>query len=301
MYRFIRELPSNIPICRERVFKAHHSLHLIIQVVGANLRVRPFHSPIEIMKNIFKILPGNRLQKITFESITLKHVSQDDDAYNQLLSSSGVLDFIHSVPSHSDIYYSASKLADYGLDTKSSSLIFIIEKNSTQEAIGFSVIHNIDLKLMECEVSFYINPNHRRGRLPLTAFIALADFIYSEIRVDKLNIGTFEPKIIPYLRRLGLEIEKLNHHRKTRLFSNETVDYLTCQLALKSCQNNPILNQFCPKSQQKFRRSKQIADKITHLDLRKPLPEKLIANEKMRDFFNQLKKRESNFGKKVEH
>jgi len=246
------------------------------------------------MKNIFKMLPGTTLQKITFESISLKHVNQDDEAYNQLLSSSGVLDFIHCVPSHSDIYYSASKLADYGLDTKSSSLIFLIEKNYSQEAIGFSIIHNIDLKLMECEVSFYINPNHRRGRLPLNTFIALADFIYSEIMVDKLNIGTFEPKIIPYLRRLGLEIKKLNNNRKTRLFSNETVDYFTCQLELKSFINNPILFQFCPKSHQKFRQNKRIEDKITHFDLQKIKPEMRISNEKIRDFFNQLKMREVN-------
>ncbi|RKZ39561.1 MAG: hypothetical protein DRQ49_11150 [Gammaproteobacteria bacterium] len=246
------------------------------------------------MKNIFKMLPGTTLQKITFESISLKHVNQDDEAYNQLLSSSGVLDFIHCVPSHSDIYYSASKLADYGLDTKSSSLIFLIEKNSTQENIGFSVIHNIDLKLMECEVSFYINPNHRRGRLPLNAFIALSGLVYSEIMVDRLNIATFEPKIIPYLRRLGLEIHKLNHNRKTRLFSNETVDYFTCQLELKSFRDNPILYPFCPKSDQQFRRNERIEKKITHFDLQKVQPEMLIANEKMRDFFNQLKMREIN-------
>jgi RimJ/RimL family protein N-acetyltransferase len=245
------------------------------------------------MKNIFKILQGTTFQKIIFESISLKQVNQDDEAYNQLLSSSGVLDFIHCVPSHSDIYYSASKLADYGLDTKSSSLIFLIEKNSTQKAIGFSIIHNIDLELMECEVSFYINPNHRRGRLPLNAFIALADFIYSEIGVDKLNIGTFEPKIIHYLRRLGLQINKPNHNRKTRLFSNETVDYFTCQLELKSFKNNPVLIQFCPKCSQKFRQNKRIENKITNLDLQNVHQEMFISNEKIRDFFTELKMNES--------
>jgi hypothetical protein len=248
------------------------------------------------MKNIFNILQGTTFQKITFESISLKHVSQYDEVYNRLLFSPSVLDFIHSVPSHSDIYYSASKLADYGLDTKSSSLIFLIEKQGTQKAIGFSVIHNIDLELMECELSFYINPNHRRGRLPLNAFIALADFIYSDILVDKLNIGTFEPKIIPYLRRLGLQIKNLNHNRKTRLFSNETVDYFTCQLELTSFKDNPILIQFCPKCHQKFRRNKRIKNKIPHLDLRKVRSEMLISNDKIRDFFNQLKKRESKIG-----
>jgi len=97
--------------------------------------------------------------------------------------------------------------------------------------------------------------------------------------VDRLNIATFEPKIIPYLRRLGLEIHKLNHNRKTRLFSNETVDYFTCQLEL---------------SDQQFRRNERIEKKITHFDLQKVQPEMLIANEKMRDFFNQLKMREIN-------
>ena len=246
------------------------------------------------MKNIFKILPGTQFQKITFESISLKYVNQDDEAYNQLLSSSGVLDFIHCVPSHHDIYYSASKLVDYGLDIKSSSLIFLIEKSRTQEAIGFSLIHNIDLKLMECEISFYINPQYRHGRLPLNAFIALADFIYSDILVDRLNIGTFEPKIIPYLRRLGLDIKKLNHNRKTRLFSKEIVDYFTGQLELNSFKNNPILFQFCPKCEQKFRQNKRIEDKVTHFDLKPIQPEMLIANETMRDFFNQLKMHESN-------
>lgn len=241
------------------------------------------------MKNILKILENTHFQKVFFGQIALKYVNKEDDEYRKLLSSSSVLDFIHSIPSHSDIYYSGLQLSDSQLEAKSSSLIFLIEKNTAKEVIGFTVIHNIDFTQSECEISFYIHQKSRFTRLTLDVLIAVADFIYSDIGIDKINIGTFNPKIIHYLERLGLRLVKQNRIRKKRLFSTETVEYYSCQLELESFRNNSVLDKFYPDLEkfQRHHRESQHVKLYVHSPSVQPYLN--ISNDKISDFVAKLK------------
>lgn len=232
------------------------------------------------MKHLIKILPHITIQ---FARIHLMPMDKNDVAYQQLLASEEILDFVHTIPSHSDVFYSQFKLDDYGLDTQSSDLIFLIKQK--QITLGFCIVHHISRQ--SAEFSFYIAKAYRKQKIVLEAFIAMSGFCYSQLGLKYAQLGTFDAKILQYLQRLDLFFDQQNKQRKTRLFSNDVTIYFSARLHFESFKYSIILKRLFPNITHHFQATQHQTKKVEAQDLFQKQPIK-IENPHIRAFFEHL-------------